>query len=288
MTLSIAWVRTLNTNVQELVFASDSRLSAGNRFDHATKLFVLPRSDCGLAFAGGTYWAYPMTIALANATAIHVPSATRALQLSAYLSHLVKILNQMQNSVHTYATGENIPDITILFGGWDWIHKRFRLWSVEFDQTEMKFISAERNGSNGFGGLGLIEFAGDKKFVMSARKRLKDIVQHKHGMAMRDNNARFDLEPFEVLRDILREVNPADSVGGAPQLMKAYQHMNVRHQGVYWTSTQGRDICYSGRPLLDYERADGLWVLDPDTLRAHSIHGERSTDVAELERDNVT
>jgi hypothetical protein len=267
MTLAISWVRTLKTGVRELIFCSDSRLSGGNRFDYAAKLFTLPRSDCGLAFAGGTYWAYPMATALARATELHEPSATRAMGLSKYLTHLIKILNQMQGAVHTFANGENIPDATFIFGGWDWIKQRHRLWKVVFDKARMAFIAQERKSSNGFGALGLIEFAGDAEFIGQARSNLKELSQQRYEKDMRGGKASFDLEPFEVLRDILRMTKPTDSVGGAPQLMKVYQHMNTRIHGVYWGTGSKPEAYYSGRPLLGYERANSLWIVDPDTLR---------------------
>lgn len=279
MTISISWVRTLTPNVQELVFCSDSRLSGGNRFDYATKLFSFPRSDCGLAFAGSTYWAYPMAIGLMHATELHVPAATRALELPQYLTHLTKILNQMQAAVHNYARGANVPDITFLFGGWDWIRKRFRLWKLVFDKEKMSFIAHERKSSNLFGNLGLIEFAGDNEFIEVARIRLKHLAQERYGKQMRGTKAFFNFEPLEVLRDILRQTNKSDSVGGALQLMKVYQHMNTRFQGVYWGKEQTRKAYYCGRPLLDYERADGLWVLDPDTLKS-TLFGSAGTEKA--------
>ena len=266
MTLAMAWVRTAGPKACELVFCSDSRLSGGNRFDHATKLFSLPRSDCGLAFAGGTTWAYPMATALARATEIHGPSATRAMALRKYLSHLVEILNQMQAAVHTYASGEEIPDVTFLFGGWDWRQQKFRLWRICFDESSSSFIAHERKGNNGFGLLGQIEFAGDKQYVDTARIVLRELAQGRYGKDMR--GGKFDFEPLEVLRDILRASKPEDSVGGAPQLMKVFQHMNTRLRGVYWKcGDQARVPHYAGRPLLNYERADDLWVLDPDSLR---------------------
>ncbi len=30
------------------------------------------------------------------------------------------ILNQMQKEVHNFAQGENVPEVTFLFGGYDW------------------------------------------------------------------------------------------------------------------------------------------------------------------------
>ncbi len=270
MTLSIAWVRTVNQQTRELVFCSDSRLSGGNRFDYATKLFTLPRSDCGLAFAGGTAWAYPMATALSRATEIHEPSVTRAMELPKYLTHLVAILNQMQAAVHTYAPGEEIPDVTFLFGGWDWIQQRFRMWRISFDASSSVFRAHERRGTNRFGRVGLIEFAGDDSYVDKARGLLKTLLQERYGKNMR--GGAFNFEPLEILRDILRECAPKDTVGGAPQLMKVFQHMNTRLRGVYWKhGRKPRIPHYGGRPLLSYERAEGLWVFDPDSLTTERL-----------------
>ena len=51
MTISIAWTRK-ESDVEQLAFASDSRISAGEKFDACPKMLVLPRGDCGIAYAG--------------------------------------------------------------------------------------------------------------------------------------------------------------------------------------------------------------------------------------------
>jgi hypothetical protein len=72
----------------------------------------------------------------------------------------------------------------------------------------------------------------------------------------------FDMEPFEVLRDMLRS-NRYSSIGGAPQLVKIYEHMNATPFGVYWPSKDSGEATMLGRPLLNYERPS--WgILDPD------------------------
>ena len=42
MTLCTAWVRQIN-NTDELIFATDSMLTGGEKWDHGIKLFELPR-----------------------------------------------------------------------------------------------------------------------------------------------------------------------------------------------------------------------------------------------------
>ena len=64
MTVAVAWVRTIR-DCQELVFATDSRLSGDGRdFDCCPKVMALPRNDCGIAFAGYTGHAFPMMLQL--------------------------------------------------------------------------------------------------------------------------------------------------------------------------------------------------------------------------------
>jgi hypothetical protein len=75
------------------------------------------------------------------------------------------------------------------------------------------------------------------------------------------------MEPFEVLRDMIREgIDPA--IGGPPQVVKVYRHLNASPFGVYWPSRTNGRITLLGRPLLDYERFAGL-VLDPDDCSAN-------------------
>ncbi len=267
MTLSIVWVRTVSERVRELVFCSDSRLSCGRRFDHGAKLFAFPRLDCGLAFAGGADWAYPMIVALVRSAEIHTPSLTRAINLVKYRTHLLSVLDQMQSKVHSYARGENIPDITLLFGGWDWQDRDFKIWLVSFDPKAGRFSA--RKPRERFGTLGSVAFAGDDQFVADARIRLRRIAQERHGKSMRDG--AFAFEPLEVLRDILLDVKATGPVGGAPQVMKVHQHTNARIVGVQWI-TDGEPVPhFAGRPLLSYERANGMSVMDLNTFRTEVL-----------------
>lgn len=74
-----------------------------------------------------------------------------------------------------------------------------------------------------------------------------------------------DFEPFEVVRDMLREVKHSETIGGAPQIVKVYQYMKSAPLGVFWPNRETGQIHLQGRPLLDYERTE-RWVLDPDRL----------------------
>ena len=65
MTLCIAWVKQAGEN-EELIFATDSCLTGGEKWNTGIKLFELQRKDCLLCFAGSTFRAYPLVLNLAS------------------------------------------------------------------------------------------------------------------------------------------------------------------------------------------------------------------------------
>lgn len=69
------------------------------------------------------------------------------------------------------------------------------------------------------------------------------------------------MEPFEVLRDIIRSKN-YPSVGGPIQIVKIHEHANAVPVGVLWPDKAG-SVSLLGRPLMAYEKIP--WgVIDPD------------------------
>lgn len=285
MTIAAAWVRTLENGAEELFFCSDSRLSNGKRFDHCQKTFRFNRTDAAICFAGRTDWAYPMIIAAIKAADLHAPSQTRSLTLSKFKSHLLNLINQMQREVHNFAQGEDIPEVTFLFGGYDWWNKSFRLWRIEFDKNTSCFVADERTGSNALGGLGKIEIAGDPEWIEALRKNVKSLAQSRYGLDMRQPpTARFNMEPFECIRDILRNSSAGDSIGGAPQAVKVYQYLNSTDVGFFWPRLEGGRLFLSGRPLLNYERAEIRSVIDPDSIQSTWSSGNSEVAASQIRK----
>lgn len=191
----------------------------------------------------------------------------------------------MQREVHNFARGENIPDVTFLFGGYDWWAKCFRIWRIEFDENTSQFRSDERTGNNKFGGLGKIEIAGDSEWIDSMRVELKKLAQARYGLDMRQPlTAKFDMEPFEVIRDLLKGANANDSIGGAPQAVKVYQYLNSADVGVFWPNVSDGRLFLAGRPLLEYECATVKSVLDPDSLNSTWSSGSTAEAVIQIKR----
>src|ERR1019366_314181 len=81
MTLSMAWIRTVGSH-EELVFASNSRLSGGADWDSCPKLMLLPRGDSLIGFAGSTLDAYPLMLQFRNWIARLIPVPETVLLIS--------------------------------------------------------------------------------------------------------------------------------------------------------------------------------------------------------------
>lgn len=92
MTLSIAWLRTVGS-VEELVFASDSRLRSGEAWDCCPKILTLPRSDCLISFAGSTAYAYPLMLQMARAIEFYPASSDRRVDIAHLKGHTLRVFN---------------------------------------------------------------------------------------------------------------------------------------------------------------------------------------------------
>ena len=91
--------------------------------------------------------------------------------------------------------------------------------------------------------------------------------------------AQLDMEPFEIVRDMLRDTAHSETIGGAPQVVKVHQYMSAAPLGVYWPNRASGSVFIQGRRRLDYERVD-RWILDPDTLV--SMHEQHTATVSEI------
>jgi hypothetical protein len=272
MTLAVAWVRRIN-DCDELVVASDSRLSGGRNFDSCAKIIPLPRSDAVLCCAGDTDITYPLTLQVFTAISTYKRSNNRSLDICILRAHMLKILNAAVATITSAQAELRRPNrlTQLLFGGYSWVEKAFRIWRFSYSQSEKRFIYSPAPAW--CRGRAPVIFAGDWQW--RARSRLISLIRSRYGATPQaDVDFYFDWEPFEVLRDVLREVADEDeaSIGGPPQIMKVYQHMNCQHISVFWPSQADGKITIAGRTILGYERPD-CWVLDPDTfISSHSYY----------------
>lgn len=80
------------------------------------------------------------------------------------------------------------------------------------------------------------------------------------------------MEPFETVRDMLRDAKHSETIGGPPQVVKIYQYMSSAPLAVFWPDRTSGIVHLQGRPCLGYERIE-RWVLDPDFLRSEPQPG---------------
>ncbi|HWE84595.1 MAG TPA: hypothetical protein VG267_06600 [Terracidiphilus sp.] len=281
MTIAIAWTRRIR-DCEELVFASDSRLSRDGRiFDAAPKALTLSRNDCAIAFAGLTQDAFPMMLQFSLAVSSYGPARRRSIDLSELKTHALKIFDEMATLISSdaYVKGsppDDVPAAQFLFGGYSWIKKEFELWKFKFDKTQKRFVSVEaewaylnpqRRGLN-IGklakaerkkALGRIAFAGDQ--APKARRLFSQEMVRRY----RKDEAitKIDMEPFDILIDMLRDPEHSPTIGGAPQLIKVYQYMKAVSFPIYWPNKESGRFFLQGRPCVGYEHLDTK-IVDPD------------------------
>ncbi|MDR9425712.1 MAG: hypothetical protein RI567_10575 [Marinobacter sp.] len=212
--------------------------------------------------------AYPLMHQISLAIASYNRSKTRAMDVRELKTHSVKVLNSMASSILSDIPDMMNPDVSFIFGGYSWIHKKFDIWAIKYDAAQKMFIA--RPVKRWVGGMDPMIFGGDK--AKEANAKLVDVMRKKGRLVgNQTEDSSFDMEPFEVVRDMLRNSTQADSIGGAPQVVKVYQHMNALPLGVFWPDKASGKVYIQGRPLLGYESTD-FWVLDPDTFYSENIN----------------
>lgn len=259
MTISMAWVRTVG-NMQELVFCTDSRLRFGGYWDCCPKLFPLERGDSAICFAGDTLYAYPSILQIISYINQYKSARNRNLPLEDLKGHLIRILNSMTSLVADLPRGAEEPEVEFILGGYCWKREKFQIWLFHYDKNIRKFTYRAASPWKGGNEEKYLVFAGD--YEEDAKARLIELLREKGKI----NQGGFDLEPLEVLRDMIRSYGKDSRIGGAPQVLKIHKHLNITRYGVFWPNRESNQVSVMGRPLLDYERTD-CKIIDLDTLK---------------------
>ena len=253
MTIAVSWIRKAGRH-EELVFASDSRLRSYGSWDANPKLFLLDRTDCAIAFAGDTEYSYPVINQIQTFVKSYPKSQNRFQDICHFKGHLLNMMNFM----FTHKSDYEEPDVRFLFGGYSWDKRKYFLWHIFFDKNIKRFVSAEVRTWKGLKVNRVISFIGD--YHLEFRSRLIELMKSRKKFIQ----GYFDMEPFEVLRDMIRE-NKFDAIGGAPQLLKVYEHMNRTPIAVKWKVSGIELNTLLGRPLQEYETSN-YPIIDPDSL----------------------
>lgn len=265
MTIAASWVRKVH-NCEELIFISDSRLCGGSRWDECPKLTTLPGNNCVLAFAGDTDYAYPMMMQIKQAMSGYRRIDTRSMDITDINGHVLKHANHLLKSVYDLADPDYVPDIEFIFGGYSWVEKKFRIWRYHYEKGSQALVKDGKTHKILSNIEGLFVAIGDQREAF--KKELRQLLNEKYGAKISETNGlSLDMEPFEALCRMLKRVSKADTIGGAPQMIKAYQYMNSCPVGVYWP--QKNDVFSNrtilGRKMFDYEDT-AYWFIDPETM----------------------
>jgi hypothetical protein len=259
MTLLAVWIRKVK-KVRHLIVASDSRLSGGMRWDCCPKIFPLDRGDSALCFAGDTYHAYPIILQVCRMINMHDKVMSRALDIYDLQSCISNIANSMLEYRHSFPTsGEIIPKVIFLFAGYSWKFSKFAVWKHYYCEEDRKFkrtivvLEHKRRFWPFF-------FEGNNTAKRNAKNKL---LKHYNKIRELGENRHCDMEPFDILTEFINDED-FDDIGGPPQLVKMYPHMNCLPFNIYWPSKQSGNITFYGRSLLKYEKNKYL-VLDPET-----------------------
>lgn len=292
MTLTLAWIRKVG-DVEEALIASDSRLRYGNAWDACPKVFPLARADVAMGFCGSTAEAYPYILQLNDAISLHRASMNRSLDLTQAKGHFLRFLNGMRHHIHDLPPGQSLPDppdVRFVFAGYCWRRSAFLIWQFRFDPTRRTFIELENRKLAAMNGEKVIAVGGNPNFterelkekrergesvdhILDVQREAFDRIVRKVRANEREDSNGFDMEPFEVLRDMVREgVSPF--VGGPLQLVKVYQYASVQRFAVLCPWRDG-EVSLAGRPLMEYERYD-VPVINAETLEVIQLSRSES------------
>lgn len=263
LTLSVAWIRSVGT-VEELIFASDSRLRAGQAWDCCPKIMTLPRTDCLISFAGDTDYAYPLMLQMVRAIDFYPASLNRRTDIAVAKGHALRVFNQMRSLIHDLPPRQDSPGdpaAWFLFGGYSWRKREFRIWTLHYDKDIDRFTFRPVNQQGNWSRPRKFAFIGD--VATDAREQLMALLRSRG----KHINGGLDMEPFEILRDMIRS-NRYPSIGGAPQVAKVYRYMQTQFFAVQWPDNSGAPHVV-GRPALSYESFEAP-VIDPDAPSKHS------------------
>jgi hypothetical protein len=282
VTLVIAWIRKVGA-IEELCIASDSRVTSGKAWDCCPKLKPLDRGDCILAFAGDTAYAYPMMEQVSNSIKLHPKVNSRAVDIIDLKGHVARVMSNMREYLHDSIQpfkkfqAEN-PETQYLFAGYSWKLNKFKIWRLVFRSHLNGFEAREGPTLMKNELVVLCDTAKNKEF--DGRKLTGSLIFRRLYLKMIEKGKSigdpFDMEPFEVLRDIIR--NDDDwAIGGTPQLVKIYRHLNFMSYGIYWPNRASNQVTIMGRPILSYESYRNP-ILDPDTFEKSYMNVSNDQD----------
>lgn len=260
MTLCTAWIRQAN-NTEELVFATDSTLTGGEKWDNGIKLFELPRKDCLLCFAGSTIRAYPLVLNLITSIKFDKRLSKPNTEIVEVLGYISELFTQLIKTIVSEIKGEDIHELRtgakFLFGGWCWRTSSFRIWHLYYSKDSEGFLFSEL--TNDESKTRFYTFLGDPEdeIQAEAKRRFRKIQFEEDTV-----DTKLNMEPLAVLRDMALSKDIRE-VGGSLQIAKIYKSGISEFFGIYWPSSEGKPYL-QGREYNEYTKPN-IRFIDPDT-----------------------
>lgn len=273
MTMCASWIRRgRDDEGDELVFATDSRLSGGEAWDTGQKLFDLGRKDALLCFAGATNRAYPLILHGGNLQRYNVAWSDPRLDLFDVMDALCTLFTELCQRIDTSGLSGSAPqpltgddEVSFLFGGWSWRKQQFGFWGIGYNPSIKAFTANalhEREDKMPF------IFIGDE--VEKAEELMEGIrIAEKHVFSR-----VLDMEPLRVLSRMIGD-RSYPSIGGSMQIAKVYQSGLHEFFGVRMPSGNmtilGRDVNpYDAPPLrfIDFETGE---LIDNLPVEFHDL-----------------
>lgn len=260
MTLVAAWIRR-TVGVEELVVASDSRLTGGIALNHAPKLFPLERADSLLAYCGPTVVAYPILLQVKASLDANEKTRRRLIDIVDLKVHIEKSIEGLRAQIKDLPSGDATNRaFKFLLAGYSWKHGCFRAWIFRYDTQTREFNAHSMPRL----GRGFVFMSDVDENERRARERLNRLVFEHRDSPL----PHLDWEPLHVLLSFIQDPN-CDDIGGPPQIIKVYRHANVLPINVLWRERASLDgipylryeVAHLGRPLLDGEPT-GLLTLN--------------------------
>ena len=267
MTLCVSWIRQAD-NSEELIFATDSTLTGGERWPNGIKLFELPRKDCLLSFAGSTFRAYPLVLNLVSSIQFDKHLESPSTNISEVLNYISEQFTSLIKTIVKEVEGEDIHDLRgsakFLFGGWDWQEGVFRLWNLYYSKDAQGFLFDEL--TNDDSKTRFYTFLGDAQIDIEkeANDRFKKLLLDEERMDL-----KLDMEPLTILREIALDKSIRE-VGGSLQIAKVYKSNRTEFFGILWPSSdgkphfQGREYLPMNKPAVRYLNPDTFEIMDLD------------------------
>lgn len=260
MTLCTAWIRQSNYT-EELVFATDSTLTGGEKWDNGIKLFELPRKDCLLCFAGSTFRAYPLILNLVSSIKFNTYLSKPETDITEVLNYISDLFTNLIKTIVSEIHGEDIHELRsgakFLFGGWCWQSSSFRIWHLYYSGDAEGFLFKELTSDESK--TRFYTFLGDPEEVIEkeAKERFKKLLMDEDKY-----DSKLNMEPLFILRDIALDNNIRE-VGGSLQIAKVYKSGRSEFFGILWPSSIGKPY-FQGREYSEYTKPKVRYI-DPDT-----------------------